>query len=293
MKVLWGFEPRSQSSASIKGMNRLLGQFVKGSRDLSVGYVVTESEPYLYAAFDVPPEERFRSYPKELIMKDLKEAGARVKSEAVHIVNHRTLSTTTAVDRFLKFARSEKADLVALFTYNKSGLQRMIMGSFAETAVHRSRIDLLLAGPKTKYPERIRSVLFSSDFSARSKRDLGRVLKLCKAMGAKLTVFHSAQITYRWPFDDAGPEIRSYRQNVKKFEAWVQEECRKASVPCSVVVKAELEPIPELAIKEARRAKADLVVVSAKAGPLAALMGGSVTRNIVRHGVYPVLVLKG
>jgi hypothetical protein len=35
MKVVWGFEPRSQNHAAIKWMNRLLGQFVTENRDLN------------------------------------------------------------------------------------------------------------------------------------------------------------------------------------------------------------------------------------------------------------------
>lgn len=293
MKVVWGLEPRSQSAAAIKGMGKLLGQLIQGVRDLSVGYVVTENEPYLYTAFDIPSAERFSSYPKRLISRDLKEAGVRVRSDSVHIVNHRTLSTTAAVDRFLQFAKSERADLVALFTHNKKGLERLIVGSFAETAVHRSRIDLLLAGPKTKYPSGIRSIFYASDFSPRSKRDLRRVVALCKRLHARLTVFHAAQIIYRWSLDETNPEIQGYRRKTKRMENWIENECKKAGLPCSVVVKAEFESIPELALKAARTAKADLLVVSAKIGPFPALMGGSVTRNIVRHGTYPVLILKG
>lgn len=292
MKVVWGFEPMSQNSATLKGMNKLLGQFAKGNKDLSIGYVVTEHESYLYTAFDVPSDERFSSYPKKLISKDLKEAGVKIKTDDIHVINHRTLSITTAVDSFLKFAKSEQADLIALFTRNKKGLERLVMGSFAETAVHRSRIDLLLAGPKTKYPSQVRNIFYACDFSAQSKRDLGRILKLCKSMNAKLTVFHAAQIIYRSSFDETNPKVQAYRQQTKKFESWIENECKKADVKCTVVVKAEFASIPELALKTARTAKADLIVVSAKVGPLAALMGGSIARNIVRQATYPVLILK-
>jgi nucleotide-binding universal stress UspA family protein len=273
-------------------MAKLLGQFSRNTRDLNIGYIVTGNESYLYTAFDVPEEERFTAYPKKLILNDLKSAKVRVKPGGIHVLHHRTFSTTTAVDHLLSFAKSKRADMLALFTHNKRGLERLIMGSFAETAVHRSRIDLLLAGPRTKYPARIRSIFYASDFSPGAKKDLRHVLGICKRTRARLTVFHAAQITYRWSLDESNPEIHAYRRKTKKMSEWIESESKKARVPCSVMLKAEFEPIPDLAFEAARRAKADLFIVSAKVGPFAALMGGSVTRNIIRHGTYPVMVLK-
>ena len=293
MKIVWGYEPKSQNNEAAKGMVKLLGQFASGTYDINIGCVVTENEVYLHPAHKLPPKERFSKYPKDLILADLKSAKIQLKPSAVHILHHRTLSTTAAVDQLLGFAKARRAKLIALFTHNRTGIKRLVMGSFAETAVHRSQIDLLLAGPKTQFPDRVRNVLFASDFAPDSKRDLRRVLELCKRMGARLTVFHAARITSKWsPLNEDNPEIQAFRRMTRKMVDWIETECKKADVPCSIVIKVEFESISDLALKAARKAKADLIVVSAKVGPLAALMGGSVTRNIVRLGSHPVLILK-
>lgn len=292
MKTVWGFEPKNQNKAAIQGMAQLLGEFCGGARKLGVAYVVTEHEPYLYAAFDVPAEERFTVYPRTLILDDLKKARVRVNSDQVHVLRHRTLSITKAVDQLLGFAKSEKAELLALFTQNKKGFERMLMGSFAETAVHRSPIDLLLAGPKTKYPKKVRNILYASDFESSSKGDLRRVIGICKRMRARLIVFHAAELRYRNSFDEANPGVQAYRRTIDQMVSWIESESRKAGVAVTVEVKADFESITDLTFQAARRAKADLIAVSAKTGPLSALMGGSVTRRIVRDGRYPVLILK-
>jgi nucleotide-binding universal stress UspA family protein len=292
MKVLWGFEPRTQSKTAIKGMASLLGRLSQGGRDLNLGFVVTENEVYLHTAYDVPVDERYDTYPKSLIQKDLRKAGVQLDSSKIQVLHRRTLSTTKAVDHFLRLARSQRAGLVALYTRNKKGIERLIMGSFAETAIHRSRIDLLLAGPGTKYPARVRKIFYASDFGPESKRDLRRVLAMCRLMGASLTVYHAAEVIYRWSLDESSPRVKAYRREVDRMTAWMENAGKKARVRCSVVVDAEFESIPGRVLRAARVAKADLLVVSAKAGPLAALMGGSVTRSIVRHGNYPVWILK-
>ncbi len=292
MKALWAFEPRGQSQKSIKGMSRLLENLVKKPRDLSIGYVVTESEIYLYTAYDVPIADRFTSYPKELIMKELKKAGVTVEPGQVDIFNHRTISTTPAVDHLLNQARKKKVDLIALHTHNKKGIERLVMGSFAETTVHRSRADLLLAGPNSTFPSRLRNIFFASDFSPKSKRDLGEVLALCKRIGARLTVFHAANPSYRWAIDEADRKVQAYRRATDDMAQWIQNEGRKAGVPCSVEINADFDSIPNLTLKAAKKAKADLIILRAKVGPAAALIGGSVTRNILRNSKSPVLVLK-
>ncbi len=292
MKTVWAFEPRRQNKTSLKGMASLIGQFTRNTQDLRVGFVVTGNESDLYMAFDVPEKERFTVYPKQLIMEDLKAAGVRLKPSQVDILQHRTLSTTKTVDKVLNFATAERSKLLALFTHNKRGVERLFMGSFAETAIHRSQINLLLAGPKTKYPAKVRRVLYASDFGPDSKSELRRVLEVCKHLRARLTVFHAAEFTYNWSLDESNPEILAYRQNTKKMADWIEGECKKYRVQSKVVLSSELGSIAALALKTARNSKSDLVVVSAKVGPFGAFMGGSVTRNIIRDCTFPILVLK-
>lgn len=292
MKITWGYEPKSQSAAAIKGMAGLLKQLSQGAEDISVGYVVTGNETYLHTAYQIPRKDRYSAYPKALILEDFKKAGVKVKADAVEIMDSQTMSITPAVDRLLKFAKTKRSRLLALYTHNRKGLERFIMGSFAETTVHRSKIDLLMAGPRTKYPAKVRQIFFASDFGPRSKKDLSRVLDLCRRMGARLTVFHAAHITYRWSLDENSPQIHAYRRKTKKMAEWTEAEAKRAGVACTVLVQAEFDPIPELISKAAAKVKADLLILSAKAGPFAALIGGSVTRNVLRRGAYPLLILK-
>lgn len=292
MKVLWGFAPLQQDSSAIKGMFKCVRQFSPVGKNISVGCVVSESDSYLSTAFDVPAHERFSSYPQRMIAGELKKANAAIDDKSVHVVQQKGFSTTKAVDRLLELAKSQKAELLALFTHNKTGLKRFFLGSFAETAIHRSPIDLLIVNPKSEIPQNIKNVLFASDFSERSKKDLEQVLELCKSLGAKLTVFHAAEVTYSWSPDEDNSEILAYRKKTDRMAQWIQEVSNKKKVSCEVLLKSEFKPTSELILKAAQKIKAHLIVVSAETGPTAALMGGSVTRQIVRNGKYPVLVIK-
>jgi nucleotide-binding universal stress UspA family protein len=169
---------------------------------------------------------------------------------------------------------------------------RLAVGSFAETAIHRSKKSLLLMNPKNNYLQKIKQILFSSDFSRTSEKHLEKVIEICKQVNAKLTVFHQAQVIYKWSLDEQNRNILDYRRKVNRMQSRIEQASKSAGVPCEVIIAAEFSPTTDLILKTATKVKADLIVVAAKVGPLVALMGGSTTRQIIRESTRPVLVLK-
>ena len=292
MKALWAFEPFHQDDTRTKGMHSTLRQLAGSSSNIEVGFVVTRTEGELSQAFDVPAEERFSTYPKKLTEKALRKAKVPIEHGKIHVVDYPTLSNTKAVDQLLGLAKSRNADLIAMYTHSRKGFARLVLGSFAETAIHRSKVSLLLVNPKCSFSKTIKSIFFASDFAPASKKNLKRVLLLCRQVRAKLTVFHQAEIIYKWSMDESNPKIHAYRRKVNRMQEWIKQECQRSGVSCAVIVKSEFSATSDLAIKTAAKAKADLIVVAAKSGPTAALMGGSITRQIVRGSNKPILILK-
>jgi nucleotide-binding universal stress UspA family protein len=292
MKVLWGFEPKSQSKTATRGMHRLLRQLAGKESNISVGYVVTENELYLHTAYDIPFSERFSAYPKKLILGELRAAAVKVPKENVKVAHYPSLSNTKAADKFLKMGKQQGAELVALFTKGKRGIERLMMGSFAETTTHRSGVDVLLMGPKGKVSKRIKKVVYAADFSPDSKKGVRRMLKFCRKIGAQLYVFHSPRTIYKWAIDEKDPAVLAYRRQVDNMAKEISDLARLEKVDCEVIIQTDFRSPSELAIDLAKELKADLLAVSAKTGPIAAFMGGSVTRQLVRNSSYPVLVLK-
>jgi len=214
-----------------------------------------------------------------------------IKPGSVVVLHHPTLSVTRSVDAFLEVARKRGARLLAVHAHNRRGVQRLLLGSFTETLLHHSRFDVLIAAPACRIAPRVRRVLLASDFTSESRRHLGRVLEVCKTLKAELTVFHAAQMIYRWSLDESNRHVLAYPRRTRQMAKWVEQACKQARVPVEVVIASEFAPPAELAMAAAKSSRADLVVVAARARARAALMGGSVTRQIVRDGSLPVLVL--
>jgi len=292
MKALWAFEPFHQDKTRVKGVYNLITQLVEFPSDISLGFIVTRTESKLNWAFKIPYKERFSVYPKKLTKEVLRKANISIEDKKIHIVDFETSSNTKAVDRLLALAKLQGADLITLYTHARKGFKRLVIGSFAETAIHRSKINLLLVNPNTKFSDKIKNSFYASDFSPESRGHLKEVIQICKATKTSLTVFHVAQVIYKWSLDESNPEIHAYRKKVNKMEAWVEQECQNSEIKAEIIVKSELRSIDDLFEKAVLKSKADLIIVVAKSGKLTSLMGGSFTRQIVRSSTKPVLVLK-
>jgi nucleotide-binding universal stress UspA family protein len=292
MKALWAVEPFHQDNKRVKGMHNLLKQFVSKPAHIEVGFVVTRHENELNLAFDIPFEERFSTYPRKILKSSLRKSKVTIEDKNIHVVDYETFSTTKATDRLLSLAKSRGSDLIALYTHARHGFIRFTLGSFAETAIHRSKISLLLVNPRTNFSPKVKRIFYASDFSPSAKKHLKKVMKICKQLKSDLIVFHQAEVIYKWSLDESNPKIHAYRRKVKRMQNWIEQECKREGIFSEVTVASEFKGTTDLILKNANKEKADLIVVSAKAGPVAALMGGSTTRQVVRGSSKPVLILK-
>ena len=264
MKALWAFEPFHQEKAQVKIMYGLLKQFARATN------------PQIFITIELLHQK----------------AKVKIPVKNIHVVDFETFSTTKAVDRLLSLTKSRGSDLLALYTHAHHGFIRSTMGSFAETAIHRSKVSLLLLNPKTTFSQKIKRIFFASDFSPSAKKQFKKVMQICKQLKSDLIVFHHAEVIYKWSLDESNPEIHAYRRNVKQKQSWIEQECKRVGIVSKVIVASGFADTTNLILKHANKEKADLIVVSARTGPFAALMGGSITRQVVRSSAKPVLILK-
>ncbi len=290
-KALWAFEPFHHSTSSSKSMYALLKTITGQVNNIHAGFIVTRSEPEISLAFDIPESERFQAYPEKVAVTALKKAGISLPKARLHVVDHKSYSTTKAVDRLLKLAKDEKANLIGLFTHGKKGYERWMVGSFAETAIHRAKCHLLVLKPDSTSSSSLRHLFFATDLT--SNDSVSRALHLAKRLGAKATFFHHAEPIWDFSLSEDSPEVRAYRNKTNAKVNKVHDLIKKAKVKGDVVVTGKIASTASCIIEYATALKADLLVVDAKAGPLAALIGGSVTRQVIREAKLPVLILKG
>ncbi len=292
MKALWGVEPFHQTEAQIGRTYRFISEFCGDNGKIEIGFIVTRMENELNLAFDVDQDRRFTSYPKEILVKKLNRSGVQSKNVGINVVDYPTFSKTKAANRLLELAKDKDCEICVIYSQGGGEIKKLFLGSFAESAVHLSDRNLLIINPHTKLPKKIRTVLFCYVPSKESLSALKKMINFCQKHRAKLVIFHAAQFCFGVPDNEADDEVKSYNKAVRKWKLEIEKKCAQANVKCEFQISSEFAMVSSLALKTAKKVRADLICVLAKSGPATALIGGSVTRQILRSSNLPILVMR-
>ena len=150
--------------------------------DLSVS---TQSEKALVGI----PIDRMRRDSAENVQRvinDLATDGIKAQGK--------TLEGDNPGSEFLRFSESMKTDLLVIGTHSKSGLKRMVLGSFAEGIIHHAKCPVFAIGPHVKEPIKggltFGSIVFATDFHHSSVEKAGIALTFAKDSSARIYMCH-------------------------------------------------------------------------------------------------------
>jgi nucleotide-binding universal stress UspA family protein len=180
----------------------------------------------------------------------------------------------------LRAADEVDADLIVMGTHGRSGLDRLLCGSVAESVLQRSRRPVLVVRQtdvsRTEKP--IRIVLHPTDFSGPSRRALGVAWALARSHRARLVLLHAGP-------GDLGPERAELAQ--------LKEQSDRAGLDVSVDTRfGEGDPVTEILLA-ARDLGCDLIVLGSHGHTgFDRLMVGSVAESVIREAPCLTLVVK-
>jgi len=291
MNLVWAFNPFDENRKLQQKALMTAKALLSGRDELEAVYVASPGEIALGAAFDVPVELRFSEYPKTLVEKAVRKLGfERIRAT---VLPQRELSLTASARLLAAHLVRSKAEIALVASHARKGVSRLFLGSFAEALVHAARTDLLVFHEGSRALKRQpRILLFAHDLTEQGDRGFEKALRYAKKWKCALHVIHVPAPSYGLHFDDQDKRIEAYRKEVGTKIHRIEAALKRARVDGTVVIDAKWAPISELILARAKRVRADLLLVLAKSGRLAGFMGGSVTRQLLRASVAPVLVLK-
>jgi nucleotide-binding universal stress UspA family protein len=186
-----------------------------------------------------------------------------------------------APDAILRAADEVGADLTVVGTHGRSGLDRMLCGSVAESVVQRSSRPVLVVRQTdvSRTTKPIRIVLHPTDFSGPSRPALGLARALAQSYRARLVLLHAGP-------DDLGPERAELAQ--------LKEQSDRAGLDVSVETRyGPGEPVTEI-VQAARDLRCDLIVLGSHGRTgFGRFMLGSVAESVIREAPCLTLVVKG
>jgi len=219
---------------------------------------------------------------------------AAALEEHLRGARHEVLTPEGDVSNVLfRLVRDHNIDLLVLGTHGRTGLQKLLMGSVAESIFRLAPCPVLTVGPHVRDGEHapdLRHVLFATDFSEESLRASRYAVSLAQCHRARLSVIHVLQ-------DPATGTV-----NLESNEDFLLARLREAVPPepslqfqPGYVVSFGL--VAEQILGFAADHNADLIVLGVRAaypgrgtGPL---LGNTTAQQIVAHASCPVLTVRG
>lgn len=207
----------------------------------------------------------------------------------------------SAVKALIKHAESMRADCIVISTHGRQGLERVALGSFAETLILTSKIPVMALNPACKVPNQVRKILVPTDLTKRSEKFVMALADYAKELNAEIVLYHKQPdpldpIIQQGVYSLGGGWVsvqnfidEELEQKNKQF-ARLESEIRKRNVSVSHVLDSSPGGLIESIEKAAKDNGADMISVLTQSGSWGAALLGSVARGLVRTSPVPVLV---
>lgn len=201
-------------------------------------------------------------------------------------------SLRDAISRLLNHASEGGADLIALTTHARKGLDRFFMGSFAESLVLKSTIPLLITNPSNAWDPSFRFILYATDFAKSSNETFVKAISLAQQVSAHLTLFH--RLEPENPFLPPPGFIAVQEWELRKAERQAQaiklkEQAEGQGLKIDVDIDKKNHGVATAILDAALRHRISLIVMGARRSSDLLAMG-SIPRRVLRAAPCPVLI---
>lgn len=213
------------------------------------------------------------------------------------LLAQKSFSASQTIEELLKYATETGASLIGLGTHTKKSWERLLVGSFAETMILKSRVPLFVVNPKLVGSKKITKIFFPTDFAAGSEAAFDSLLTTAKNLKAKLVLYYKYE--YLLPETYAAisttPQYQQYFEADKKQhrelgKAWMAK-ANERGVKAELVLDEGTAYVTDGILAAAKKAKADMIAMASHTNLVEAVVLGSVTRQIVRSSPIPVWVI--
>ncbi|HEY3063581.1 MAG TPA: universal stress protein [Chloroflexota bacterium] len=227
------------------------------------------------------------------IARELEASGVAVTTEVCCGVD--------VAPQLLWAIRDRRTDLVVMATHGRSGIQRAVMGSVAESLIRDSPVPVLLVRPGGRRTTGLHTLLVAVDGSPGGALALGSSIALARATGARIVLLEVAVPIPLWVYsaelggsaympvdsswdDDALGSAQRYVEGLARRlrQAGIEAEGRALMGEVVPTIDAVADDID-----------ADLIVIAthARVGAARAVLG-STADAVVRTAQRPVLLVR-
>jgi nucleotide-binding universal stress UspA family protein len=202
-----------------------------------------------------------------------------------------------AADVLVNEARSLGAQLLVVSSHGRSGVGRLVFGSFAECLLDKSPWPLLFLSKPQRRLRNPRRFLFPTDFSKASERALDKLLAFLPEPRAEVLLYHSVCLPKEALMAEVSGAAVVLPDNVLDEDArWAREEAqrwiaqREGNTRIHSIVQQTGPFVGSSVLGIAEREKCGVIALTAQSGAWARSLFGSIAYDVFRMRQFPVLV---
>lgn len=270
----------------------------KSSGRLIAAYVLSPESLNWTGEFSGPWIAKY----KPVAEKKISELKARYGMD-VEVIPCRSTGLSASVETLVKFGKKVKAEGLVVGTHGRSGLERWVLGSFAETLVLAAGRPVVVVNPAHSVPQDVRRIVVPIDLSPATLKFVPKIGEWAKSMGADVDLYYKLPdpldpILQQGVYAVGGGwvSVQSYLdEDTKDKEQTLRDLVRKLEAK-GVKAKWTIDtssPSPIQGVVDyAQKSGADLIAVLTQSGKLTAAVLGSVARQLIRTSAVPVIIFR-
>ena len=186
-------------------------------------------------------------------------------------------------DEIINFGIDTRADLIAMSTHGRSGMERLVIGSVASKVMARSTVPMLFLRPTDEWRSRwteFKRILVALDGSDASEKTLPYAIMLAKQFDSEVTLLSVPE----------GDESEELRQRVRRYLEKMTTLMQEAGIETQAIVTGQGPARTIVSVSETE--DIDLVIISTRGrGGVERFMVGSAADRVVRQTVCPVFLV--
>jgi nucleotide-binding universal stress UspA family protein len=303
-RIVWAIDAFDAGETQLERPVRFLRSFLSRSpAEVLPAYVLQASS--LNLSIDLTPDWSAQYLPSaEHALDAAVEKLALPGLKPAKVLPETATTDRGAVRTLIRYAQSVGAQLIVASTHSRHGLERFILGSFAETLVVHSPLPVLVVGPQADIEPTADHILFPSDLGEHSRAFFEEAVGMARLLGMKMTLFHSVPHPVEavvqhgmYLLGGAGAPIGAQLatdvdERRKKVEAFVSWAAARGVTVEPILHDQDANENIRVAVSEiVRDPKYALIAIGSQSGPMTAALMGSVSRELVRHSPKPVWIL--
>jgi nucleotide-binding universal stress UspA family protein len=310
-KIIWAIDPFEDLEIVQENISRMLRLLCGANRETGIEtmiepvYMLSADQLNLPGDYALHFIENYKPTAQKLLEQKINSIKSLLELMPPQVLVHYKFSLRSLIQHFIQYAESVHADIIIVGTHGRSGLERLLLGSFAESLLLQSQIPILVVGSHSFPTAQLGHILFPSSLAGFPTTDSTfiQTLQMAKQLGSEITLLHSIPRPFEPAFQSAvyllsgaWPTLPTFLEKETKTQEarallW-KNEAHAQGVVLRTVIDTQSPSVVGSILQHSANLKECVIVIDAKSGPTITTLLGSITRQVIRSATCPVWVMR-